>query len=110
MKISAGRLDRRAILLRPDPTTSAMGAPVTAYTAVEARWCERLKFVPSVLARDPQRQAVAAIDLLFRLDALTTLITTEWRLRMDGADMVIIGVNTEPVDGSVIVTCTAPKR
>lgn len=107
MKIDAGRLNRRVTPLRPTQTLTESGAPLVTFDQQRERWCSRLRFVPVAEEREPQRQANASVQLLLRLDAETRPITTEWRVRFDGAEMLVAGVDSEPSDGSLILTCVA---
>lgn len=103
VKIDAGRLNERVMLLRPTNGSDASGGPVTTYTDEEKRWCARLRSAGRVVDREPHRQPVAAVTLLLRLDSLTKTITTEWRLRLDGETLIISGLDRNRADGSLVV-------
>lgn len=110
MRISAGRLDRKVVFLAPTATKDASGGPVTAYAETFTRMATRLKFAPTEDEREPQRQTVAAINLLVRLDTKTRDVTTEWRVRFDGQDLEISGLEATPRDGSLQITGTVPQE
>lgn len=110
MQIIAGRLNRRVELLRPTQGQTDSGAPLTSFVADGFRSCARLRWNPTADELEPQRQATAAVTLLLRRDTLTRQITTEWRLMFEGALMQVDGVDAEPADGSLVLTCTAVQE
>ncbi len=108
MRISAGLLNRRCVLLEPTAGLDANGGPTLSYAAAGGRWCSRLRWAPTEAERDAQRQTAAAVQLLLRLDALTQTITTKWRVQIDGQELQIIGLDAAPEDGSLIITGQQP--
>lgn len=110
MRIDSGRLNGRVKLLRPEPGLTDAGSPVTNYHLFRERWCRRLRWAAAAAELEPQRQAVADVRLLLRLDADTAQITTEWRLEFQGALLSVNGVDNEPADGSQVLTCTAVQE
>lgn len=109
MRINAGRLTRRVRLLRPAIALDADGAPMNGFSAAGDRWAARLKYTARLLDRDAQRQTVAGVGLLLRLDSLTAQIDARWRIRLDGQELAITGLEADPEDGSLIITGAHPE-
>jgi head-tail adaptor len=108
VKISAGRLDDRVTFLEPQASTDAFGGPLVTYTPAGTRWASRVRYQPSEVERDPQRQTVAAVNLLVRLDALARRVTTKWRVLYDGEELEIAGLDRSSADGSLVVSGRLP--
>ena len=108
MKISAGLLNRRCVLLAPTAGVDASGGPTLTYADAGGRWCSRLRWAPTEAERDAQRQTAASVQLVLRLDAVTRTVTTKWRVTFDGQELQIIGLDAAPEDGSLIITGQQP--
>lgn len=110
MRIQAGRLRDRVELLRPTPAKDELGGPITSYAVAATRWCARVRFTPVSEDRESQRQTAAQVNLLMRLDAETAAMTTDWRLRFEGQDLQVSGLERDGANGSLIVTGQQPTE
>ena len=108
MRISAGLLTERVTLLEPQASTDAFGGPLVTYTEVDRRWASKVRYQPSEVERDPQRQTVASVNLLLRLDNLARRITTKWRLIYEGNELEIVGLDASKADGSLVISGRLP--
>lgn len=108
MRISAGRLTRRVTLLEPTHGTDAAGGPTLTYADAGGRWCQQIQYAPVAEEREAQRQTAARVRLLLRLDSLTMALTTDWRVRFEGEELQIAGLERAPEDGSLILSGEQP--
>lgn len=110
MQIRAGQLRDRVTLLRPTQGVDAQGGAVVTYAPSGERWARRLRFAPTDLEREGQRQGVAQISLLMRLDSETAEVTTEWRVLFEGQPLQVDGVDRRREHGSIVLSGTAPQE
>lgn len=109
MRFNPGLARDRIELLRPTVATDGIGGPVTTYATAGKRWAKRLRFQPTELEREDQRQGRADVQLLMRLDTLTDTVTTEWRLLFEGQELQVNGVDPMREHGTLIITGIAPQ-
>lgn len=110
MRFTPGLARDRIELLRPTVADDGIGGPVTTFAAAGKRWAKRLRFQPTELERDDQRQGRADVQLLMRLDSLTQAVTTEWRLLFEGQELQVNGVDPMREHGTVTITGTSPRE
>ena len=109
MRFIPGLARDRVRLLQPTTTAGDLGGPVVTFADAGGRSARRLRFTPTEMERDDQRQGTAAVQLLLRLDTLTRLITTEWRLTYEGQQLQVDGVDAQAEHGTVLLIGTAVR-
>ena len=65
----------RVRLLQPTVGADSLGSPVASFTDAGGRSAARIRFTPTELEREDQRQGRADVQLLLRLDTLTRQVT-----------------------------------
>ena len=110
MRFKPGLARDKVTLLRPQPGADGIGGPETVFAPAGDRWGRKIRFQPTELEREDQRQGRADVQLLLRLDSLTQQITTEWRLLFEGEQLQVNGVDRMREHGTVMISGTAPQE
>lgn len=110
MRFRPGMARDRVMLLRPEVSADSIGGPETVFAEAGERWASRIRFQPTELEREDQRQGRADVQLLLRLDSLTLQITTEWRVLFDGQQLQVNGVDRQREHGTVLLSGTSPRE
>lgn len=103
MKITRGKLNRRAALLQPTNTTTAINETVVTYAEVGKRWASFLQLLPAEVDREAAPGSKATAKLLVDLDSLTRTVGVRWRIKADGTEYNVIGTDPNPADGSLLL-------
>lgn len=110
MRFKPGRARDKVSLLRPTLGEDGIGGPETVFAPAGDRWASKLRFQPTELEREDQRQGRADVQLLLRLDPLTRQVTTEWRLLFEGEQLQVNGVDRNGEHGTVVIIGTAVRE
>lgn len=103
MKVAAGLLQYRATLFAPVAGPAPNGDPATTYAAAGTVWCGIVSVKPSATEAESQRAATADVQLLMRLGTLTKTLTAAWRVVFQGTTYLVVGIDAEPRDGSLLL-------